>query len=96
MEARALGQGVGLPVSAWMAPEAVDTVGRAGRPHPNSGSLEAGGRREGDEEWVGVGELCEGGRGSRGVGRGFEKEVVLAVCKISEWRSSGRRPVAQT
>lgn len=43
MQERALGQAVGLHVGIWMATEALGTVGRACRPHQNSGAWWAGG-----------------------------------------------------
>ena len=43
MQERALGQAVGLHVGIWMATEALGTVGRARRPHQNSGAWWAGG-----------------------------------------------------
>lgn len=43
MQERALGQAMGLHVVIWMATGALGTVGRARRPHQNSGAWQAGG-----------------------------------------------------
>lgn len=84
MQERALGQAVGLHVGIWMATEALGTVGRARRPHQNSGAWWAGGweRKERVPERE---PRCSRQEGLvkvavRAKKRGdFEKEVMLAV-----------------
>lgn len=71
MQERALGQVMGLQVSVWMAIEVVGTVGRARRPHQNSGGLADGWRREEQMRetksgCLEVGEPCKSAPGNQG------------------------------